>query len=98
LPQAVTGTVANYTFGETGLPEFDLLLDGDSYLGVMNPGTHSVHIYQSPVTDLSRLNGAVIENGRLATIRGFLFCRDCDSALQGTPLQLAILSRAVARL
>jgi hypothetical protein len=98
LPQAVTGTMANYAFGETGLPEFDLVLDGDSYVGIMNSGARSVHVYQSSMTNLSRLNGATIENGRVATIRGFLFCADCSSVPTGTPLHLAMVARSVAQL
>jgi hypothetical protein len=97
MRQALNGTVANYMVGDSGMPEFDLVLNSDSYLAVLNQGTGTVHVYQTSTTDLSRLNGAEIQDGKAITIRGFLFCRDSNDVPSGTPLHFALIASAVTK-
>jgi hypothetical protein len=97
MRQALNGTVANYTVGDSGMPEFDLVLNSDSYLAVLNEGTGTVHVYQTSTTDLSRLSGAEIQDGKLITIRGFLFCTDSNDMPSGTPLHFALVASSVTK-
>lgn len=85
LRQTVNGTVTGYVAGTGGAAEFDLILSPNSYVGIMNVGTGTIHVYQRSTTEIdSKLSGG-IANGQSLRIRGFMFCSDpADSVPPGT--------------
>jgi hypothetical protein len=93
LRQSVKGTVQNYQAGTGGTAEFDLVLSKGSYLGVVNVGTDTVHVYQRSTTQAS----GGIQNGQNVTVRGFLFCTDStDSIPPGTTLHFAMVASSIS--
>lgn len=97
LHQVVSGTVSNYTIGSTWMPEFDLVLSSNSYLGILNRGTRTVHVYQRSTTDLSSLTSD-IQDGSTLMVRGFLFCADSNDAAGGAPLHFQLVASSMTDL
>jgi hypothetical protein len=97
LHQTFSGTVTNYTIGSTWMPEFDLVLSNNSYLGILNRGTRTVHVYQRSTTDLTSLTSDV-QDGSSLTVRGFLFCADSNDTPGGTPLHFGLVASSMTDL
>jgi hypothetical protein len=71
-PQALKGTVSNFTLGSGGAATFDLTVPSDSYLAILSPGATApaVHVFLQPGTN--NKFGA-IANGNSVMVRGLLF-------------------------
>ena len=92
LRQTLQGTVQNYQPGESGAAEFDLVLTPSSYLGIMNAGTGTVHVYQRYTTQAT----IGIQDGMNLSVRGFLFCTDeTDNVPPGTTLHFAMVASSI---
>jgi hypothetical protein len=85
LRQTVNGTVSGYVAGTGGAAEFDLILSANSYVGIMNAGAGTIHVYQRSTTEIdSKLSGGIAD-GQSLRVRGFMFCSDpADSVPPGT--------------
>jgi hypothetical protein len=97
LRQTVNGTVTGYTAGTGGAAEFDLVLSPNSYVGIMNVGTGTIHVYQRSTTEIDSRLPSGIADGQNLRIRGFMFCSDpADSVPPGTTY-FAMVASAITK-